>query len=185
MTARSGAESSRTTGARRTKDYLVAGRIVRPHGLRGEVVVEPEFDWIGRLRAGRPMFLGEDKRRARVSALRAQGARYLVGIEGCTTRSQAEKLRGQIVHLRPADLTPLPDGVYYRWQLVGLAVETDDGQPLGELVEIFATGANDVYEVRLEDGRRVLLPAIEPVVRGIDLEHGVVRIRLMPGLIDP
>jgi 16S rRNA processing protein RimM len=62
---------------------------------------------------------------------------------------------------------------------------TDEGIDLGEIVEVFSTGANDVYDVRRPDGSRVLLPAISSVVRQIDLEGGVARIHLLPGLIDP
>jgi 16S rRNA processing protein RimM len=83
------------------------------------------------------------------------------------------------------DLGPLPEGVYFRWQIIGLRAVTDEGTDLGEIVEVLSTGANDVYEVLQADGKRVLLPAISSVVLEIDLEHELARVHLLPGLIDP
>ena len=172
-------------GARQTKQHLVAGRIVRPHGVRGQVIVDPLSDLIERVRPGQAVRLGEAGQKARILSLQPHQARYLVSLEGVETRAAAESLRGQVIECPLADLGPLPDGVYFRWQIVGLRAVTEEGAELGEVVEVFSTGANDVYEVRQADGRRVLLPAITSVVREIDLEHGLVRIHLLPGLIDP
>lgn len=161
----------------------MAGRIVRPHGVRGEVVVDPESDVIDQLRPGQTVFLGDDLQEIRLTAVRPHQRRYLVSLEGYGSRPAAESLRGQAVQLRH-DQVRLPDGVYFRWQLIGLRVVTEDGEALGELVEVLGTGANDVYEVLLADGRRVLLPAIDSVVLSIDLEAGAIRVRLLPGLLD-
>jgi 16S rRNA processing protein RimM len=160
----------------------VAGRIVRPHGVRGEVVVEAESDVIGQVRPGQKVYLGVDRRPTRVTAVRPQQDRLLLSLEGCHSRPAAEELRGEEVRLR-IDQVRLPEGVYFRWQLIGLRVLTEDGQPLGELVDVLGTGANDVYEIRLDDGRRVLVPAIDSVVREIDLPGGTIRVHLLPGLL--
>jgi 16S rRNA processing protein RimM len=173
------------SGARRTQQHLVAGRIVRPHGIRGQMVVEGASDLIDRAEPGLSVRLGASKRKARLLSLQRHQGRYLLSLEGVTTREQAESLRGESLELRLEDVGPLPDGVYFRWQIVGLRAVTDEGIDLGEIVEVFSTGANDVYDVRRPDGSRVLLPAISSVVRQIDLEGGVARIHLLPGLIDP
>jgi 16S rRNA processing protein RimM len=172
-------------GARQTKQHLVAGRIVRPHGLRGQVIVEPASELIERVRPGQAVRLGETGRKSRVVSLQPHGTRYLMSLEGYGTREAAEVLRGELIQCPLDDLGPLPDGVFFRWQIVGLRAVTEDGTELGEIVEVLSTGANDVYEVLQADGRRVLLPAISSVIREIDLEHGLVRIHLLPGLIDP
>jgi 16S rRNA processing protein RimM len=181
----SAARNGTNPGARPTKQHLVAGRIVRPHGVRGLVIVEPTSDAISQLEPGRVLHLGASQRTARLVGLTPHQGRYLMELEGFDSRASAESLRGETIEVPLADLSPLPHGVYYRWQIVGLRAVTEDGLDLGEIVEVFSTGANDVYEVERPDGRRLLLPAISSVVRTIDLEGGVVRIHLLPGLIDP
>lgn len=163
---------------------MVAGRIVRPHGVRGQVVVEPVSDMIDRVRPGQIVRLARSGRTARVVSLAPHQARYLFALEGVASRSDAESLRGEPMEFRVEDIGALPEGVFFRWQIVGLRAMTDDGSELGEIVEVLGTGANDVYEVRRADGSRVLLPAISSVVREIDLERGVVTVHLLPGLID-
>jgi 16S rRNA processing protein RimM len=131
------------------------------------------------------VYLGAQGRKSRVVSLQPYQARYLLSLEGCETRESAESLRGESMECPLEDLGPLPEGTYFRWQIVGLRAVTDDGGELGEIIEVFSTGANDIYEVQQADGRRVLLPAISSVVREVDLDGGVVRIHLLPGLIDP
>jgi len=77
---------------------------------------------------------------------------------------------------------PLPEGVYYRWQILGLAVVELEGQHLGTVAEILETGANDVYIVRKNDPRELLLPAIESVILKVDLEQGRLLVRVPEGL---
>jgi 16S rRNA processing protein RimM len=171
--------------ARQTKHDLVAGRIVRPHGIHGMVIVEPIPDLIERVRPGHAVTLAESGRTSRIVRLQPHGQRYLVALEGFETRESAESLRGEAMQVRLEDIGPLPAGLFFRWQIVGLQVVSDDGADLGVVVEILSTGANDVYELRLPDGRHVLLPAISSVIQQIDLDHGQMRVHLLPGLIDP
>ena len=171
--------------ARRTRKALVAGRIVRPHGVRGQVVVEPTSELIERLRPGQALRLQGSGRTTRLVSLQPHQMRYLVTLEGFSSRAAAETLRGETIECPIEDIGPLPEGVYFRWEIIGLRAVTDEGSDLGEIVDVLSTGANDVYEVLRGDGTRVLLPAISSVVLGIDLERGQARIHLLPGLIDP
>jgi len=182
---RSGTKNQRRpSGARRTKDYLVAGRIVRPHGVRGALVLEAASDLIGQFKPGQAVFLGDATRTVHIASLQPHGGRYLLYLKGISSREAAEQLRGLPLLLNAEDLEPLPEGVYYRWEIVGLRVLEQDGAELGTVIEVLSTGANDVYEVERGDGRKVLLPAITSVIRQIDLEAGILRVDLPPGLID-
>jgi 16S rRNA processing protein RimM len=172
-------------GARQAKHHLVAGRIVRPHGVRGQVVVDPISGVIERVRPGMIARLAPSGRTARVASLQPHQGRHLLALEGFESRTAAENLRGEALEFQPDDIGPLPEGVYFRWQIVGLRAVTDDGADLGEVVEVLETGANDVYEIRRSDGRTFLIPAISSVVREIDLDGGTVRVHLLPGLVDP
>lgn len=79
---------------------------------------------------------------------------------------------------------PLEDGVYYIVDLIGLEVFTDEGQLLGKVDDIFNTGSNDIYVVKDELGKQVLLPGIPDVLKKVDLENGKITVHLIKGLID-
>jgi 16S rRNA processing protein RimM len=98
-----------------------------------------------------------------------------------STRAQAEELRGVVISIPEAEAVPLDDGSYFWYQIVGLTVRSTEGESLGEVVDILQTGSNDVYIVRSESGE-LLIPAIQDVVRDVDLEHGVITVELIEGL---
>ncbi len=184
VTRDDGVNSRGASGARRTKETLVAGRIVRPHGVKGALVLEAASDLMSQVRPGQAVFVGDASRTEHVVSLQPHSGRYLLYLKGISSREAAEELRGLQLLLNAQDLEPLPEGVYYRWEIVGLRVLVDDGSELGTVAEVLSTGANDVYEVERADGKRVLLPAITSVIRQIDLDAGVLRVQLPPGLID-
>ena len=95
----------------------------------------------------------------------------------------AEKLRNALVYVPTADRPALPAGEYYHHQLLGLRVTGEDGNDLGRLTEILSTAAHDIYVVRSESGAEILLPAIDEVILEIDLDNGLLRVHLLPGLI--
>lgn len=182
MTSRRRSPSEGTLSARRTNQELVAGRIVRPHGLRGTVVLDPESGLVDRVRPGTTVFVGEARTPAKVRRLYAHGDRYLLDLEGVAGREAAEGLRDHIVLVRVDDIGGLPPNTFFRWQIIGLRVEEEDGTLVGSVADVRETGANDVYEVERPDGRRVLLPAVRSVIRKVDLEAGVMTVHMLPGL---
>lgn len=167
---------------------IVVGRIGAPHGVRGEMRLFPETDFPERLRAGRRVVLCPVSGAAmptRIVRVRAQGDRgLLLSVQGVITADTARLYAGGTLCVAAEDLPPLPEGHYYHHQLVGLTVLRADGGPVGRLVEVLVTGANDVYAVEALDGRRVLVPAIRDAVAAIDLQAGVMRLADLPGLLE-
>jgi len=92
-----------------------------------------------------------------------------VRFEGLLDRTAVEHLRGVMLEVLESDLPPLPEGEYYRHQLIGLTVVDTEGRVLGTLEQVLETGANDVYLVRTPDGGELLLPATEDVVPTVDI----------------
>lgn len=131
------------------------------------------------------VLLGEGRSLHRIASIRPHRGDYLVFLHGCNDREAAEALRGAELQLRLEDSAPLPEGVYYHWQILGLRVVTEDGRQLGEVSEILETGANDVYLVRSSDGGELLLPALRTVVLQVDERAGQLLVRLPPGLVEP
>lgn len=168
--------------ARQPAEYLVVGRVVRPHGVRGALLVEPLSRIIESLESGSKVFLGPDNAPARLTSSRFHKKRLMISLKGVQDRSQAEAFRGQELKIRYDQAAPLDEDEYYYWQIIGLEAVLESGEVLGQVAEILATGANDVYVVRNPAGEEVLLPAIASVVLKVDLEARKLLVRLLPGL---
>ncbi len=175
-------DSSKTEHARQPREFLVVGRIVRPHGIRGALLMESLSDLALSISDGSEVYLGEKHILYLVKKFTLHQKRLLLTIEGINSRNDAEGFRNQEVLLRITDVDPLPEGVYYFWQLLGLEVYTEDGELLGTLEDIIETGANDVYLIRDNDGEELLIPAIESVIKDVDPEEGNMIVHLLPGL---
>ncbi len=162
-------------------DYLVIGRIVAPHGVRGEVKVDIEAEDPGRFSALDVVYLGPRHSRYEVESTRLHKGRVLLLVKGIADRNAAETLRGQMVMVAVEDAIPLEEGAYYYHEVEGLQVVDEEGRPLGVLTEILATGANDVYVIQGARGE-LLLPAIRGVVLAIEPEEGRVVVKVPTGL---
>jgi 16S rRNA processing protein RimM len=103
-------------------------------------------------------------------------------LNGVSTPEEAGRLRNQQICIAVADLPALPEGTYYDHELLDLAVVDQDDQPLGRIIEILKTGANDVYVISDPSGRELLLPAIPQVVLSIDPALKVMKVTLLPGM---
>jgi len=163
--------------------YMAVGRIVGAHGVRGEIKVKQLTDFPERFAPGSRLYLGDEEFQREVVAARPHRGMLLVKLSGLTNRNDVEHLRGKYLFIRREEAMALEEDEYYEDELIGLIVETVDGEHLGELIEIMWTGANEVYIVRGPRGE-VLIPAIAQVVQEVDLDAGVMRVRLLPGLVD-
>lgn len=164
--------------------YLAVGRLRRPHGLNGDLLMELYTDFPERLQPGTTLYLGEDYTPLTIARVRPHNDGLILGFKDVDTPEAAGRYRTLLVSVPAKDRPPLPQGEYYHHQLIGLRVETDEGKTLGLLAEIIVTGANDVYVVSDEAGRELLLPAIEQVILGINRDAGVIKVHLIPGLVE-
>jgi len=170
--------------AQQPPEYLVVGRIIRPHSMRGALIVEAHSSLIRAITPGAQVFVGQPPSAVKIEDLRPHRDRYLMTLADCTTRDQAERFRGAEIRLLFEDVDPLPEGEYYHWQILGLQVSTLEGQHLGQVSQILETGANDVYVVLNVDGKEQLLPAIKQVIKAVDLDAGKLIVELLPGSLD-
>jgi 16S rRNA processing protein RimM len=146
------------------------GRILAPFGVRGWVKVRPQTESVEGLLAYGSWWLGidDDRRAHRLLEGRVHGADLIARLEGIENRDQATGLRGVTIAVRRSELPPAPEGEYYWSDLIGLNVVNREGVQLGQVAEIFATGANDVLVVRGD--RERLIPFVDPVVVEVDIE---------------
>ncbi len=163
--------------------YLAVGRILRPHGITGELRVEILTDFPERLAKLRFLYIGAAYRQHAVESVRFHQDLALLRLKDITDRNAAEMLRGQVVWVALTDAVPLEDGEYYLHQLLGVQVTTEAGESLGEIVEVLDNpAANDVYIVHGLRGE-VLIPAIREVILSMDLDARQMVIRPLPGLL--
>jgi 16S rRNA processing protein RimM len=159
--------------------YVAVGRVSTSWGVRGVAKVIPFVDKPERLAPGRTVTVSG--RRHTIESSRWQKGIAYLKLSGIDDRESAFALRGQLLTVPEDELEPLGEGEYYRFQLLGLAVESTVGAPLGRVTDVLTTGANDVYVVRGERGE-ILVPATDDIVKEIDLERGRMVIEDVPGL---
>lgn len=165
------------------------GRIVKPHGLKGELVVSgvrltpAEFLALRDLEA-----IGPDgaRRALKLRATRPFMQSMLVLFEDVDDVDAARVLHGQVLEVDPARLPPPGDGTVYLFQLIGLLVATVEGEALGRVVDVFQTGATPILVVREESGegkpRERMIPMSPDVLVAVDTAAGTITVRLLPGM---
>ena len=149
--------------------FLSIGVIRGAWGLRGEVRVGVITDFPERFSPGEKVYL--DGRPMTVEASHLSGGDFILKLSGLSDCEEADGLKGRYLEIPRSQVAPLPEGTYYQFQVLGLKVYTTEGDYLGEVVEIISTGSNDVYVVR-DGGKELLIPALEDVVKTVDLKEG-------------
>ena len=162
-------------------DWISFGRLGRTHGLKGELKYFPndpeEVDSL----CGQIVRLKEKE--VKVQSIRGANVPFIIKFEGIDDTDSAKLLTGTEVFAKREHLKPLPEGEYYRFEIEGLAVFDEEGQPYGVIEEIIPTGSNDIYVVRNGD-HEWMLPMIDTVVKSIDLEQKKLIFHRIEGLIE-
>ncbi len=161
---------------------IITGKVIKPHGLHGWVKVIPLSENPERFRAGNSFILEGLGRRLVIEEARSGRGCLLVKFLGVDRREEAEVLHGRELWITDEEMGPPPPGCLWEHQLLGLRVCTLEGRELGEVVEIFPTGSNDVLVVRGE--REYLIPFTHEVVKEIEPERGSITIAPLPGLLE-
>ncbi len=164
--------------------YLAVGRIVRAHGLHGELSMTIMTEFPERFETTELFYLGNEFEAEpyHLKSYRRHQDNLLLTLDEVDDRTQAEQLCGLFVQVPIEEAVPLSEGDYYLYQLLGLQVITTTGETLGVIDDILETGANDVYIVKNGD-QELLLPAIPEVVKSVDLAQKQMIVQMMDGLI--
>ncbi|HEX5167353.1 MAG TPA: ribosome maturation factor RimM [Thermomicrobiales bacterium] len=157
--------------------FFAVGRIVGAHGIRGEAKMEIFTDDPDHLLDLRRVYFDDDPTPRRLSGVRFHARQALLTFPDITDRDAADALRGTIVRISGSQAKPPNEGEFYHYQLIGLAVQDEAGNPLGTLTEILEAGEVDTYVVRNEDGREQLFPALKDVVLDINPAENRVVVR--------
>lgn len=163
--------------------FLVVGKLRRPHGTRGEILMEVFTDFPERIKAGDVIFAGSEHVPLSIRSLRWNNRLMLLAIKGYSTPEEVGVWRNQWVYVHAEDRPELEDGEYYHHQLLGLRVRAESRDVLGVVTDILETGSNDVLVVKADEGPEILLPMIESVILEVDLQGGEIHVHLLPGLM--
>lgn len=168
------------------QEEFQVGAVASVHGIKGEVKVFPTTDEPEKFKKLKTVKLKTEKeeREMRLLSCRFFKNMVILKFEGIDSPEEAQRYRGATLWVPREQAVPLGEDEYYRADLVGLSVMTEEGEAFGTLTEVLETGANDVYEVTLSDGRTVLLPAIRDCIKKVDLEAGCMTVHVMEGLLE-
>lgn len=167
-------------------DLVVVARVARPHGLRGEVILNPETDFADeRFQPGQRYFMLDGPRVVTVVARSVwfQRSRPVVGFEGFDSIEAVEHLAGSELRIAASDLRPLPEGMYYHDQLIGCRVETTGGDEVGTVARVEGSGDGSRLVVSGEAGE-MLIPLAADICRTIDADGRRIVIEALDGLLD-
>lgn len=168
------------------EDLLQVGIITSTHGVRGEVKVYPTTDDPRRFRRLKEVVL--DTGRKKIN-LEIEGVKFfkqfvILKFKGLDNINDIEKYRQKSLYVTRKNAVRLQRDEYFIADLIGLKVQDEDGTELGTVKDVIETGANDVYEVEMADGRSLLLPAIKQCILNVDVENGMMQVHVLEGLLD-
>jgi len=180
----------------RAPEYVTVGRIVGTRGLKGEVRVQPLTDFPERFSQTKELIAINSAGQNLIlhpSGAQVNGKMVLLKCREFNKLEDAQPWLQAELRIIAAELHALAPGRYYVFQIIGLKVYTEEGLYLGEVIDVLAPGANDVYVVQLSpeaaklaeesDGKELLLPVIDEVILDTDLEKGTITVCLLPGLL--
>jgi len=166
-------------------NYLEIGQIVNIFGIKGMLKVKPFTDDINRFDELKKIYIKtkNNKEEYEIEQVKYHKNMVLIKLKGIETPEQANLLRDSYLIIDREDAKPLEENTYYIVDLIGLQVYTDEGNLLGILEDIFNTGSNDIYVVKDELGKQILLPAIREVIKEVDIENKKIIVHLIKGLV--
>ena len=168
------------------EDLLQVGIITSTHGVRGEVKVYPTTDDPRRFRRLKEVVLdtGREKLNLEIEGVKFFKQFVILKFKGLDNINDIEKYRQKSLYVTRKNAVHLQRDEYFIADLIGLKVQDEDGTELGTVKDVIETGANDVYEVEMADGRSLLLPAIKQCILNVDVENGMMQVHVLEGLLD-
>ncbi len=165
--------------------YFEVGQIVNTFGVKGFVKVNPFTDDAERFEELKTVYIckKDGMQKVEIQEVKYHKNMVLLKIKGIDDMNEAEKVKGLYLKIDRKDAKKLPKDTYFIADLIGLDVYSDENKYLGKVEDIFSTGANDVYVVKNDEGKQILLPSIPEVLKTIDLENEKIIVHILEGLI--
>ncbi len=167
-------------------ELLQVGIITSTHGVHGEVKVYPTTDDVKRFKKLKDIILDTDKEKM---PLEIEGVKFfkqmvILKFKGLDNMNDVEKFRQKSLYVTRANAVRLRKDEYFIADLIGIKVYDEEDKELGVLEDVMVTGANDVYVIKMTDGRELLLPAIKQCVLEVDVPEGRMKVHVLEGLLE-
>lgn len=167
------------------EEYFEIGQIVNTSGLKGVVKVKPFTDDITKFNSLKTIYISIKKelKEFKIEQVRFSKNMVFLKLEGIDTIEDAENYRNLYLKIKRDKEEKLEENTYYVVDILGCKVYTEEQKELGEIIDVFPTGSNDVYVVKDEIGKQILLPAIKDVIKSIDIQNKTIIVNLLEGLL--
>lgn len=167
------------------EEYFEIGQIVNTSGLKGVIKVKSFTDDITKFNNLKTIYISIKKelKEFKIEQVRFSKNMVFLKLEGIDTIEEAENYRNLYLKVKRDKDEKLEEGSYYIVDIIGCKVLTDEQKELGKVDDVFSTGSNDVYVVKDEVGKQILLPAIKEVIKNIDIENKTITVHLLEGLV--
>ena len=167
------------------ESLIEIGQIVNTYGIKGFVKVVPFTDDITRFNNLKSVYV--ELKNNKVKTFEVEEVKYaknlvLLKLKGIDDINMAEEYRNCYLKIDRKDAVKLPKDSYFIIDLLGIDVYTEENELLGKIIDVYPTGSNDVYVVKNENGKQVLLPAISEVIKNVDIKNQKMIIHMIPGL---
>lgn len=168
------------------EELLRVGVITTTHGVRGEVKVFPTTDDPERFEDLDRIILdtGREKKELRIEGVKYFKQLVILKFKGLNNVNDVERFRQAQLYVRREDAVPCEEDENYIADLIDMEVYSDKGEKLGILEDVYETGANDVYIVRMESGKELMLPAIKDCILDVNVEENRMTVHVLDGLMD-
>lgn len=167
------------------EEYFEIGQIVNTSGLKGVIKVKPFTDDITKFNNLKTIYISIKKelKEFKIEQVRFNKNMVFLKLEGIDRVEEAESYRNLYLKIKRDKNEKLEENSYYIVDIIGSKVYTDCGEELGEIVDVFSTKSNDVYVVKDNLGKQILLPAIKDVIKNVDIQNKKIIVHLLEGLI--
>lgn len=162
-------------------EFITIAKILAPWGNGGKLKIEVATDFPQRFAPSATVYINQQP--ATIDSVEWHQGKALIKLKTVDSLKDAEKLQGELIEIHHSQLKPLPEGQYYHFQLTGLEVRTTQGELLGNITRILTAPSNDNYVVNGAQGE-ILIPAIDDVIKSIDLDKGQLIIEPIEGLLN-
>ena len=166
------------------EEYFEIGQIVNTSGLKGELKVKPFTDDITKFNKFKTIYISikNELKCFEIEKVRFSKNMVFLKLKGIDTIEEAENYRNFYLKIERDKNEKLKENSYYIVDIIGCIVYTEEQKLLGKVDDVFSTGSNDVYVVKSEDGKQMLLPAIKEVIKNVDIQNKTIIVHLLEGL---
>jgi 16S rRNA processing protein RimM len=161
-------------------EFITIGEIVAAWGTGGKVKVEIATDFPQRFFPSSTVYI--NRQPMTIASTEWRKGQAIIKLDTIDSIESAQQLRGRLVEIHRSQAYPLPKGQYYHFQLIGLEVWTTQGELVGSITQVLAGKSNDNYVVSGPRGE-VLIPAIDEIVKSVELDRGRITIEAIEGLL--